>query len=225
MEPTTTTHQSNHLAPIRRALGPEWDGLGSAIRRHYDLPPQSEAQLEVEGVMQVDFSAVGKLFITVSRLFDALVPYRGRDIPVRVRNWSRADSGAMFWHRTFRYPGKSPVIFQSRMEYAGDRQIVESVKFGLGIRMRLSAEGESLRYDSQGYQWKLGRLRLRIPDWLLLGKAVIKETPISEQAFRVDFEINHPLWGRTFEYTGEFGFSPVSEALDVPSSDLSSETA
>lgn len=224
MEPTTTTHHSGHLAPIRRALGPEWDGLGSAIRRHYDLPPQSETRLEVDGTMQVDFSAVGKLFITASRLLDALVPYRGREIPVRVRNWSRADSSAMFWHRTFRYPGRSPVIFQSRMEYAGDRHIVEYVKYGLGIRMRLSAEGESLRYDSRGYQWKLGPVRLHIPDWLLLGKAVIKETPISEQAFRVDFEIKHPLWGRTFEYSGEFSFSPGSEALDASPSDLSRES-
>jgi hypothetical protein len=173
--------------------------------------------------MQVDFSTIGKLFITASRLLDALVPYRGSEIPVRVRNWSRADSSAMFWHRTFRYPGRSPVIFQSRMEYVGDRHIVEYVKYGLGIRMRLSAEGESLRYDSRGYQWKLGPMRLYIPDWLLLGKAVIRETPISEQAFRVDFEINHPLWGRTFEYSGEFSFSPESEALDAPSDDLSSE--
>lgn len=192
--------------PIRQALGARWPELGAVIRRHYDLPPLTDTRLEVEGVMDVDLSPIGKLFMLAGRLFDALVPHKGNDIPVTVRNWSRPDSSAMFWHRSFRYPGKEPVIFRSRMEYAGDNDIVEYVKYGLGIRMRLSTEGEALRFDSQGYQWDLGPLTLRIPDWLLLGTAVIREMPISEQEFKVAFEINHPLWGRTFGYSGRFTF-------------------
>ncbi len=203
-----TPQQTQHHAPIRQALGSDWLALAASIRRHYDLPPHTDTRLELEGIMDVELSPIGRLFITVGRLFDALVPYKGCDIPVTVRNWSHPDSKAMFWDRTFRYPEKYPVVFRSRMEYAGDNDIVEYVKYGLGIRMRLSTEGETLRYDSQGYQWDLGPLTLRIPDWLLLGKAIIRETPISEQAFRITFEINHPLWGRTFAYSGQFVFSP-----------------
>ena len=84
---------------------------------------------------------------------------------------------------------------------------MEYVKYGLGMHLKVSAEAETLRFDSQGYQWDLGPLTLHIPDWLLLGKAVIREIPISEQAFQVAFEINHPLWGRTFGYSGQFSFS------------------
>jgi hypothetical protein len=208
-------NDTQHLAPIRRALGTEWPALADVIRRHYDLPPRTEAQLQVEGIMQVSLSRIGKLLISAGRLFDALVPYKGQGIAVTVRNWARPDSSAMFWHRTFRYPGKSPVIFHSRMVYAGDKQIVEYVKYGLGIRMRLSAEGQTLRFDSQGYQWDLGPLTLRIPDWVLLGKAVIKETPVCERSFRVDFAIDHPLWGRTFEYSGEFSFLAVEGQEDA----------
>jgi hypothetical protein len=61
-----------------------------------------------------------------------------------------------------------------------------------------------LRYDSRGYQWDLGLLTLPIPDWLLLGTAVIREIPESEETFRVEFTVDHPLWGRTFGYTGRF---------------------
>jgi hypothetical protein len=163
--------------------------------------------LEVEGTLDIHVSLVAKLFMLAGRLFGALVPHEGRDVPVTVRNWSQSDSSCMFWHRTFRYPGKGPVVFRSRMEYVGANEIVEHVKYGLGIRMRLSTEGEILRFDSQGYQWDLGPLTLRIPDWLLLGKAVIREMPVSEQTFKVMFEINHPLWGRTFGYSGRFAFS------------------
>jgi len=202
-----TTENKQQHAPIRQALGSEWPKLGTAIRRHYDLPPNTDTQLKVEGIMEVVLSPIGKLFILVGRLLDALVPFKGQDIPVAVCNWSTPESSAMFWHRTFRYPGKGPIVFHSRMEHAGDNNIVEYVKFGLGMRLQVSTEGETLRYDSQGYQWDLGPLTLRIPDWLMLGKAVIRETPISEQAFQVSFEINHPLWGRTFGYSGRFEFS------------------
>jgi hypothetical protein len=191
-------------APIRQALGSDWPSLGEVIRRHYDLPPRTETRLEVEGTMEVTVSPIGRLFVTAGRLFDALVPFRGENIPVTVRNWSQTDSKAMFWHRTFRYPERPPIVFRSRMVYAGGEEIVEYVKFGLGIRMRLCAEGETLRYDSRGYQWDLGPLTLRIPDWLLLGKAVIREVPESDETFRVEFTIDHPLWGRTFGYAGNF---------------------
>jgi hypothetical protein len=199
-----TQQRAQSHAPIRQALGTEWPLLGDIIRRHYDLPPHTDNRFEVEGTMEVTVSPVGRLFTTASRFFDALVPFKGRGIPVTVRNWSQTDSKAMFWHRTFRYPGKRPVIFHSRMEYLGGREIVEYVKFGLGIRMHLSAEGETLRFDSQGYHWNLGPLTLHLPDWLLLGKAVIREIPESPEAFRVEFTIDHPLWGRTFGYAGRF---------------------
>jgi hypothetical protein len=203
-----TTQQDQTHAPIRQALGDDWPLLGEIIRRHYDLTPHSDSRFEVEGVMEVSVSPIGRLFVSASRLFDALVPFPGRGVPVQVRNWSQADSKAMFWHRTFRYPGRKPVIFRSRMEYAGGREIVEYVKFGLGIRMQLSAEGEALRYDSRGYEWDLGLLTLPIPDWLLLGKAVIKEIPESAETFRVEFTIEHPIWGRTFGYAGKFIAQP-----------------
>lgn len=193
-------------APIRQALGPGWPSLGDVIRRHYDLPPGTDTRLEVEGIMEVTVPPMGRLFVTAGRLFDALVPFGGANIPVTVRNWSQSGSKAMFWHRTFRYPGKQPIVFHSRMAYAGGEEIVEYVKYGLGIRMRLSAEGETLRYESRGYQWDLGPLTLKIPDWLLLGKAVIREIPESAEAFRVEFTIDHPLWGRTFGYAGRFVF-------------------
>jgi hypothetical protein len=209
----TTQYAQTH-APIRQAMGEEWPLLGEVIRRHYNLPPHSDSRFEVKGIMEVSVSPVGRLFVTISRLFDALVPFPGRDIPVRVRNWSQADSQAMFWHRTFRYPGKKPVVFRSRMEYAGGRDIVEYVKFGLGIRMRLSAEGKTLRYDSRGYQWNLGWFKLPIPDWLLLGKAVIREIPESNEAFRVEFTVVHPIWGETFGYAGRF--ISLSTAEDNP---------
>ena len=214
----TKQHEQTQ-APIRQAMGDDWPLLGEIIRRHYDLTPNSENRFELEGVMDVIVSPIGRLFVSVSRLFDALVPFPGREIPIRVCNWSQADSRQMFWHRTFRYPGRKPVIFRSRMAYAGGRDIVEYVKFGLGIRMRLSAEGETLRYDSRGYLWDLGIFKLPIPDWLLLGRAVIREIPESDKRLRVEFTVDHPLWGRTFGYAGRFTYLPAGETARKEATD------
>ena len=205
-----TESQVPQYAPIRQALGSDWSALGLSIRRHYDLPLNTNKQLSIEGTMDVSHSVLGKVFITISRLFNALVPYKGHRVPVTVSNWTEPGSEAMFWHRTFMFPGKKPVVFRSRMEFAGGNEIVEYVKFGLGIRMTLSAEGETLRYDSCGYRWRLGPLRLNIPDWLLLGTATIREIPTGGNTFKVEFDLNHPLWRRPFGYSGQFALCEFS---------------
>ena len=78
-------------------------------------------------------------------LFGALIPYRGRDILVTVRNWTTADdAGCMFWHRTFLFPGDRRALFASRMVCVGTNEIIEYVRFGLGIHMRVFADQGSL---------------------------------------------------------------------------------
>jgi hypothetical protein len=51
---------------------------------------------------------------------------------------------------------------------------------------------------------KLGPVILPIPDSLLLGRALITEEALSDDSFRLQFEIVHPLWGRTYSYGGVF---------------------
>lgn len=90
------------------------------------------------------------------------------------------------------------------METLRGNEIVEYVRFNLGICMAMSERNGALCYQSRGYLWKLGRLKLRIPDILLLGNAVITERGIDENSVELDFTINHPLFGRTFTYSGRF---------------------
>jgi hypothetical protein len=92
MEPMTTNRPHDFITPIQRTLSPERESLSSTIRCHYDLLPQSETRPEVDVVMQVDFSAVGKLVIMACRLLNLLTAYRGREILV--------------WWRTFEHSGE-----------------------------------------------------------------------------------------------------------------------
>ena len=201
---------------VRRALGMGWERLGEVVRRHYDVTPGTEQTVVMNGIMSVRHSRAAYPFLLVGRLIGALIARRGENVPVCVRNWCRPGSAAMHWHRTFRFPGLAPDVFASRMEYLERDELVEYVGFGLGVRMRLTEEEGALVFTSRGYLWDIGPFRLPLPDWLFLGRARIREAPVGDERFRVDFSMRHPLLGETFGYSGEFSLERVEGEPAAP---------
>jgi len=191
---------------IKKALGENWDNLADVVKRHYDITPGQSSNMTIKGIMdEVYHSSIAKLFILPGRIFGALVPYKGKNIPTEVHNWTTVDNDdAMFWHRTLTFPGKPPAIFKSRMEHIKDDEIIEYVRYGMGIRMKMSVENGALIFKSIGYVWKLAGMEIPIPNWAILGDAEIIEKAISDDEFFIDFKIIHPLFGRTFAYSGVY---------------------
>lgn len=190
---------------IARALGAAWNDLVPVVRRHYDLTPGEATTCTCVGIMdEVDHARVLKPFLWIGRLIGALIPYRGQNVPTTVRNWTTPDSDAMFWYRTFEFPGKPPIVFRSNMQHVGHDEIVEYVRFGIGIRMRLSVSQSALIFEDRGYVWKLGPVLLRLPLGFLLGRARIVEKAVDDTNLYIEFDIQHPLFGRTFSYRGRF---------------------
>ncbi len=199
---------------MQQALGEQWERLDDIVKRHYAMAPGIAAQMTIHGSMdRVFHSNIAKLFLLPGRIFGALVPFQGRNIPTEVRNWTRDDNHkAMFWYRTLQFPGKPLTKFKSRMEYAGGDEIIEYVKYGLGIRMRMSVDEGALVFTSAGYIWDTGVARIPIPTWAILGDAQIVERAISEKEFYLDFTMLHPLFGKTFGYSGTFFIQEMSGA-------------
>lgn len=191
---------------MQKALGERWHQLDDIVQRHYEMSPGVPACVTIHGVMdEVFHSNVAKLFLLPGRVLGALVPYRGKDIPTEVRNWTEDNNAkAMFWHRTLQFPDKPLAVFKSRMEHVAGDEIIEYVKFGVGIRMRMSVRDGAMVFTSTGYVWDVGAVRLPIPTWAILGSAEIVERGISDEEFRIDFHMTHPLLGRTFGYSGTF---------------------
>ena len=189
---------------IKQALGDQWDDLAPIIKQHYDMTPGIHTQMVIKGSMdEVYHSTIAKLFLLPGRIFGALVPYKGKNISTEVKNWTTSENtAAMFWHRTLEFPNKPPVIFRSRMEHIQGDEIIEYVRFGMGIRMRMSVEDHALIFKSLGYVWKLGPVKIPIPTWAILGDAEIIEKAISDDRFYINFKMVHPLLGKTFSYSG-----------------------
>jgi hypothetical protein len=208
-----------HTHPLfRQALGDDaWNRLAPVVRRHYDMAPHESGTQILTGIMEEVFHApIIRPWLWLGRWLQALVPYSGSEVPVKVRN--RTDSarpGALFWHRTFHFPDGRRSVFASRMEAGGAGEIIEFLRLGVGVRMAVSERNGALVFTGRDHCWRIGTGLVGIPNWALLGDAVIVESAVSDAELRVDFEIVHPLFGRTFGYRGRFKLEAGSAVAEV----------
>jgi len=195
------------LPIFRLALGEAaWQRLAPVIRQHYDSAAFGTRRLILQGVMEEIFHAPWvKPWLCLARGFNALVPWQGRDVPVEVSNWADpAYPNTLFWHRLFHFADGGEHVFESRMELGGLGEIIELLRFGVGIRMRVSESGGALVYSARDHCWKIGPWILGIPNWALLGEARIVESMSADGGIHLDFTITHPWFGRSFGYRGRF---------------------
>ena len=191
-------------SPISRALGEDFNDLQKAVRRHY-----SEPTVYGSGVMESMY--VNMLIRPMAwisyLLFRAPVPRGGEYVEFTLQ--SRVDtSGIMHWHRTFFVNSSFPrdVRFSSHMAYLGDHRIMEITRYGLGVESNVSVdEAGRLVYDIRKYLIMMPFLGLivRFPTWVSpFGGGRTTETGENQDTFRVEFEMHHPIFGRTVSYTG-----------------------
>lgn len=190
---------------LEQALGEDWVALAPVIRTHYGLRPFSNDVLRLEGEMrEVTHSRLARRFLPFARVVGAHIPYRGTGIPVNVVQRSYKDEPEFYWERIFHFPGKSPYRFQSKMLCAGEHQIVEYVRFGFGLRLRVMVENNGLIERDEGYIWKLRRLSIPLPLHVTLGRTYVEEIQLSENEFEMSMTVTHPIFGETFSYNGQF---------------------
>ena len=198
------------MPPVfQQALGPAWDRLGDVIRRHYAMTPFSDDHVCVRGVMnEVWHAPWAALLMPFGRLFGALVPHQGKDVPIEVHYRCRPDNATLYWDRVFHFPGKAPFHFRSHMTHDAARgaEVVEYVRFGIGMRLAVSAEDGALVFHDRGYVWRLGTLHIPLPLGLFMGTARVEERPDphSPEHFTMRMRLHHRWFGDVFRYSGRF---------------------
>ena len=174
--------------------------LPPAIQKHYAI--SGGQQSCVTGLMTIDYPASLFPLIWLAHLCGGLalwrggkVDPRGKVLRLRRRIALAAGDGAR------RRQGR---LFPVADYYAADRELLETVEFGFGLRLKLQVCDGDLLYTSAGYVWRWRKLQLAIPDWLCLGTAEIREHALSDRAFELSFTLRHPLLGVVYRYGGEF---------------------
>lgn len=187
---------------LQKTLGTDWDKLSAVIQRHYRVTSNSSTR--IKGKMEIGYPTLLLPMIYIIHLFGGLVRKRGKDVLTEVRKNSSKQNTELCWQRILEYTGNKKDSFYSRMMYLNDHELIETIRFGFGIRFIVSVDDGNLIYRSNGYIWQCGEYQLTFPDWLLLGEAIIIERPITDQQFSLNFSFKHPLWGVSYWYKGEF---------------------
>lgn len=193
---------------MERVLNKDWFALPAVLQSHYRITEPQQA-IVVTGHMAVDYPRRLTLVLKLLRLLGALVDIKGERMAVQVKKWQQNNSAVLHWHRHIQTADGRQCQFASRMVWHKDHELIEFVGLGFGIRLKLSVEQDKLIYRSNGHVLKLGPNMLPIPDNLVLGRAQISEQALSEDSFLLDFQIVHPLWGRTYYYGGIFKIPTV----------------
>lgn len=186
---------------MQHVLGDDWDLLPRVIQRHYHIIDKQSSCLY--GSMDIDFPSYLFPLIWLIHLFGGLVLWRGAGVTVEVVKYADTDNN-LNWRRTMTYRDGRVDYFISQMQCSGEHELVETIGFGFGLKLKVDVIDGDLVYLSNGHFWQSGRLRINLPDWLLLGSAVIREHAVSEDSFYLDFSIRHPFLGVTYFYRGEF---------------------
>jgi uncharacterized protein DUF4166 len=196
----------NQTEPVlKQALGTQWSLLAPVIQAHYGLTPFTDEQVRLKGNMdRVSYSPVVGLLIPLATLAGAMVPYRGRNVPVEVVNRSILGKPSYYWLRTFFFPGKKPFVFRSSMLCTGEGEITEYVRFSLGIRFNVTTKNGGLVEKDLGYVCKIGKWSIPMPINFMLGQSYVEEMPVSYFEYEMKWVITHPLFGETFAYSGRF---------------------
>ncbi|RNF35097.1 DUF4166 domain-containing protein [Paracoccus methylarcula] len=199
-------------------LGDDWYRLGGVVRRHYFLRAFSDDHICVRGRMhEVWHGAAARLLIPFARIFGALVPYRGTDVPIEVDYRARPGDSTIHWDRVFHFAGRPAFHFRSHMEPAGGNRVIEFVRFGIGMRLKVTAEEGALVFRDAGYIWRILGIDMPLPVGLVLGRAYIEERPVDASHFSMRMTLTHPLFGELFRYSGSFALGDERvTSVDAP---------
>lgn len=191
--------------PIFKSIfGEQWENLPAVMHKHYANRAFTDDLVTVAGKLDVEFVWWVKILSPFLRIFGALVPYQGKDIPVTVRFRSEIDSAAYCLERIFNFPDQKAFIFNSKMIQIKDDVIVEFMKYGIGWKHRFYYNGNKVILEHIGYVLSIFNRTVPIPLTLFLGRGYAEEEAIDENRFRMRMNITHFLFGKVYEYRGEF---------------------
>ncbi|MGZ4999124.1 MAG: DUF4166 domain-containing protein [Methylomonas sp.] len=192
------------LPLMQKVLGDEWHKLPGAIQKHYQVTGDRQSRLQ--GVMNISYPGYLYPLVWIIHLFGGLVLWRGERVQAEVDKTS-IPGDVLDWRRTMTFTDGKTDYFRSQMHYSAANELIETISFGFGLRLRVEVINGDLRYRSNGHFFRWGKREFNIPDWMMLGSASISEHAVSEDEFYLDFTIEHPLLGVTYYYRGNFRYA------------------
>jgi len=197
--------QASAGAPLDLAevLGPQaWHRLPARVRRRFGAHVEA---ICYQGTMDLYCSPLGRVMAWLAwPLRGPLVPHCAKQLPVEV-SVTPQDDGGIRWTRRL---GRQEV--SSVKSHHPNGGVLERTRGGLAMALDVFEERQALVFQSRRYLCCIGPLRLPLPGWLTPGRCRVEHRDLGAGRFRFTLTMTHPLWGLTFQQTGDF-VDPIQE--------------
>jgi len=193
----TAPRLDDEASPFARLLGERWLFLPPATRRRFLRKIRAGACVSYLGeVAECRMSLAGRVLAQVARLIGGPLPL-GTDIGVSasVSVTADAEGQGQYWTRQYGRTQGFPQVIHSAKRFAGPTGIEEYLGLGVGIALRLEEVGGALLFVGDHYFLKLGRLRIKLPDWAMPGRLTVGHMDIGGGRFVFSLDLVHPLLG------------------------------
>jgi len=195
---------------FKSVFGSTWDKLPPVFQKRYRNRPYSNDITTVEGKMDIHYSKMMSCLIPFFRLFRVLVPYKGRNISVKVDFCSQLDSDVVCFRRKFYFPGKPLYEFNSSMHVIKNHDVIERMSFGMSWRMHYFYDGKKVVMQHKAYVWRVFGFNIPMPLGILIGTGHAEEEMIDDNTYKVTMTMSHPLFGILYSYSGRFTFTSLT---------------
>ncbi len=207
------TPLNGFAAVLRESLGEQWDDLHPDIRARFTLAPGVMRQSFSGTMSEINRSPLGWLIAKLIAFVRILPAARARNVPFEF-NLSPAPCAGWVKERLYHFRD-GDFEFRSVMGIAANGELIEQFPYGLGMKIKLGAEGHNgdmLYFRDDGYFLRIGKLRLPLPSWLTVGHFTLAHKNIDREKFTVEISLDHPLFGRLFYQYGSFSQARTAHA-------------
>lgn len=183
---------------FERLLGREaWLKLPGAVRERFLRRIETGDCVNYIGqVVECRMSLAGQVLAQLGRIVGAPLPL-GTDIGVAASVNVTSDDGRInqYWTRQYGRRHGFPQVIHSAKRFAGPTGLEEYLGHGIGIALRLRAEGEALLFEGDHYFVRLFGLRIRLPLWAEPGRLTVGHRDLGNGRFVFSLDLVHPLLG------------------------------
>lgn len=173
-------------------LGSSWGELPMRTRVRFGV--EREMVCYHGRVVASECTRLGRLFRQLARLVGSPLPFDDTVGPATVVVMATG-RGSSSWTRVYRRNGGRAQAIRSVKRFDGPTGLEEYLGFGLCMALRVRAQNASLLFESAGYSWAVGKVRIPLPSWLTPGRLLVRSTELAAPCFRFCLTLSHPRLG------------------------------
>ncbi len=88
--------------------------------------------------------------------------------------------------------------------------MIEVMCSGIGWRSLYQMTGNHISLSPIGYYWRFGNRNVPLPLTWIIGACAASEDVLTDNTFKMQMTITHPIFGETYRYEGTFEIAEVS---------------